>query len=136
MIIRYPELKLAAGHNQAGSLASIETLLAIEGLHPFPYGTYRRGNRKLYPNGMVYNSGFSSFQWPFAVMMWAKHPYMMTTFCNGGESGLVTVRTNAETQGTYANYNATMVLPQLPEVRTDSQRFEDYIIQFINVVAI
>lgn len=136
MILYYSNYKLASGHDNAGALSSIETILGREGVHPFPFGTYSPGVMKIRGDGTVYIAGQKTAKWPFRFILWSMHKTLMTSYCNGGYSGLVTVRTRADDSSTYANYNATMILPLLPEVRTESQRFEDYVITFTRMVAI
>lgn len=137
MIIRYPNYKLAAGWNNAGSLSSIESIIAIEGVFPAPYGTYNPGVRKIRGDGTLYIAGSPSCQWPFAVVpSYAKHKALMTTYCNGGYSGKVTVATRTDDSATYSNFNAIMTLPFLTEVRTEPGQYQDYIITFTRMVAI
>ncbi len=135
-ILYYGNYKLAAAWNNAAGLSPIETILAVEGMYPAPLGTYDPGERRKTGDGLDYFRGYPSCQWPFVFIYWAKHKSLMSTYCAGSYSGKVTVRTRIDDSANYANFNAIINLPKLPDTRPESLRFEDYIITFTRMVAI
>jgi hypothetical protein len=112
----FQEASLAAGWNNAGSLANIETTFGfymgspfIAFMMPISEGDpFERGNARLSSLGKM------RFQWRFAGMTVAQYELARTTYCSNGYSGPVTVRTLKKSS--YANYSATLQLAHEDEL--------------------
>lgn len=132
--------KIAAGHNQAGSLIDIQAITPT-GDKPFvpprAYSSWSDGIIRTRADGAKYVTGRVSFTWPFDVLTTAQYRYLVTTYCtdDDGYSGLVTVRTRKR-DGTFANYNATIYVPALPELDRKYLSYRNVVITFAEVVAI
>jgi hypothetical protein len=103
-----PDYQLAAGHNNAGGLTAIDSITDANGVKlAMPQGLpYRvRGERRTRLNSTVGFIGRDATQWRFAAMTLAQYSLMITTY-----EGLVTVRL-ALTSTSFANYNATLTMP-------------------------
>lgn len=136
--VQFPDYQLEANWNSAGGLTAIETILAgyetLEAHRPsaFPrsFGTYDPGVFQIRGNGLSTTAGFALCTWPFDVMGYAQARGLMDNFAAGGYTGLVTLRTRTDDEGTYANFNATMRLPKPSELRTNGYAWLDYTIRF------
>lgn len=83
-------------------------------------GTYNVGTLEQRASGLLTVSGKPSLQWVFDVAETDEYyVYLQDTYCAGGFSGLVTIRTPTRQAGSYANYNAIMQLPKLSDVSWD-----------------
>ena len=134
-----PDAKIAVGHNNAGGLATLEGTIPSGGTPFLPvtaYPNYDPGAFQIRGDGRYTTAGFATIVWALGAVTWRQERYLRDTYCGGGYSGLVTVRTVAETDGTYANYNATVQLPKRPDGQPVGQAFRDYEIRFIRLVAI
>ena len=141
--IFYPNYQIAVGNDNPGGLAKLEGLVVSGASLPFPPVTNFQfvdpGVFRIRANGIIFVSGFVSLTWRLdggidAVM----EKYLRDTYCGSGYSGLVTIKTDLETNGTYANYNAVMYLPKRPEtnVVNGSLIFAPYNIRFVRIKAI
>ena len=137
MSLFYPNYKIAAAHNNTAGLVSIELITPSNDrafVYPSAYGSYRKGVRKVRPAAQVYFSGFASVVWTFSLMTKAQFYYLQTTYCANGYSGEVTVKTRTENPDVYSNYNATIVLPDMPESRKRGRVFIDVPVVFATLV--
>lgn len=137
----YFQYKIAAGHNQAGSLINIETIKPT-GDRYFLYPTFApnrlvRGILRKRADGANYLTGLSQLTWLFAGMTRKQWRYLQDTYTTGGNSysGPVTVRSQNE-DGTYTNYNAILNLPQMSTLQYKPGGFENVEILFNHLEAL
>jgi hypothetical protein len=141
--IFYPNYQIAVGNDNAAGLATLEGTVAAGASKPFPPVTNFQfvdpGEFRIRANGTLFVSGFISLTWRLdggidAVM----EKYLRDTYCSSRYSGLVTIKTDIETNGTYANYNAVMYLPKRAEagIIDGSLIFTPYNIRFVRVEAL
>lgn len=114
------EYAIAAGWNNTTGLRNIESLTP-SGDKPFrtpnAYSAFNPGTLRLRADGIAYVEGFPSTAWLLDVLTRKQYQFLMTTYSTGGNSysGKVTIRTMTPS-GSYANYNAIMLLPIMPEL--------------------
>jgi len=142
MTVFQPQLQLAANHNNTAGYVVLQSVIPSGSTFPFPpadtYGTYQRGERLARPNGRDFWRGQAFTQFIWRAMPWVHDSYLRQTFCGdvSNYDGLVTVRLQTETPGTYANYNATMKLPIMTDLARRKGMFIDYVVTFIDLGAI
>jgi hypothetical protein len=122
-MVWYPEYKIAVGWDNVAGLTTLEGLTVTDDIQPFIYPKgvkqFDAGIRKTRADGTDYFVGWGSTRWVFGVLTWRQWAYIKQTFCAGGYSGNVTVRTR--TSGlTYANFNAVLKLPKEIELSDTS----------------
>ena len=139
------EYQIAPGHDAAyylGIWVEIEVAGGYPALFqpPLVFPGYDAGAVQTRGDGRVYLAGFPSVRWVISVMSREGHYYLRQTYCTEGGvvgySGLVTVRTDLGDAGTFANYNATMVLPKEADTDYRLRQLFDYPIVFTRLVAI
>lgn len=114
------EYKLASGYDNEAGFQNVETAIPAYAnrvsFYPHGRGNFDEGIMRIRGDGTTYFTGFQSFTWPLDFLSYAQWAYLQTTYCTGGTglSGKVTVATRLP-GGTYANYNAVMILPKLKE---------------------
>jgi hypothetical protein len=99
-------------------------------------GNYDHGAFELRGNGTRITSGFALVTWLIGVVSREQHYYLRTTYCGGGYSGLVTVRTTVGDASTFANYNAVLLLPKDIDGDYRIKQFVDYPMVFTRLVAL
>lgn len=133
------EFKLVAGYNNAGSLVNIEDITPSGDWRGFAvpdgFASYSPGERKTRPDGIDYTRGYPVVTWRFGGITRKQYLYLRSTYCSGGLSGKVTVRTLKE-DNTYGNFNAVMHVPQLPELTRRLGSYEDCDVTFTRLVAL
>lgn len=139
-LIFYPDYQIAVGWNNAASLRSIESITPTnDSAFPPPsaYNGFDAGSVLVKGDGQTYLSGFAAFTWRFSHLTWAQYQYLIATYSTGGTSysGKVTVRSRIQT-GSFANYNAILLLPKLPELQRTRKIYRDVEIRFTRLVAI
>lgn len=136
----YPEYKIVSGWNNASTLRSIESIIPSND-KPFPppnaYSGFDAGQAIIRGDGQIYLAGFGAFSWAFKGLTRAQYQYLMATYSTGGNSysGKVTVRSRIQ-DGTFANYNAILLLPKLPELQRTRTVYQDVEIRFTRLVAL
>lgn len=119
MTIFYPDLKIAAGHNNAAGLVTVETIIATGDTRPFVYPEawyhFNPGQFKIRTDQSFYIRGKSLTAWEFTFLTKNQYVYWSDTFCAGGYDGNVTIRTRVRAT-TYVNLNAITRLPKPSEV--------------------
>lgn len=138
--------QIAVGWNNAGALAGLEGVLLANDFLPFKthrsWGTYLPGESIVRGDGTVVFDGYPSCQWIFAGMTRLQLQYLQDTYCSGGYSGKVTIRTATDNVNTstgapaFENYNAVMVLTPLKEASYAQRAYRQYAINFTRLVAI
>lgn len=131
---------IAAGHDNAIGLVNIEAIKPTGDkffVPPEAYSSFDDGVLRMRADGTRYTTGRKSFTWPFKVWTVAQYRYLMTTYTTGGNSysGPVTVKTRAP-GGTYANYNAILLLPELPDLARRYLTYRGPVLIFADAVAI
>lgn len=133
------EFKVVAGYNNAGTLANIEDITPSGDWRGFTvpdgFASYSPGQTKQRPDGIVYTTGYPTVTWRFGGITRKQYIYLRDTYCNDGLSGKVTIRTLKEDH-TYGNFNAVMIVPQLPELTRRLGSYEDCDVRFIRLVAL
>lgn len=133
------DYRIAAGNNNAAGLVNIESITPTSD-KPFSapnnFGQFDPGQFRIRADGKVYVAGFGVASWVFSAMTKAQYRYLMETYCNNSYSGLVTIRTRTDDPDTYANYNAVMILPKLPEMRKVTSGFADCSVRFMRLESI
>jgi hypothetical protein len=109
----WSDYQIAVGNNNAAGLALVESLvpsgnIAVAG--PAANGYRNPGVTRIRANGLSTQSGYLSQLWRMVFLTYEQYNYLKTTYCGGGYSGLVTVRTHFTNQA-YANYNAVLIMP-------------------------
>lgn len=130
--------KIGAGYNVAsGSLVNIESIKPTGDKYFYPpdaFGSYRSGLRKTRLTDVDFLAGYASLVWRFDRLTRAQLYYLMSTYCSGGLSGLVTINTttNVISSGapTYTRLNAVMHLPDLAEAQKNTTIFVHVPVQF------
>lgn len=123
-----PNYQIAAGHNNAGGLTLITSLTDANGvkfLMPRGLPHRVRGERRFRLDGTVARVGTNTTRWVSAGMTLAQYALVLSTY-----EGLVTVKL-ALTSTTFANYNATLWMPDENELEyvylTGSTHDEDFV---------
>ena len=108
-----PNAQIAAGNNNAGGLARFDAIADANGVYflmPKQLPFRVRGERRFRLNSTVARVGGNSTSLLFTAMTLAQYALMLSTY-----EGLVTVKL-ALTSTTYANYNATLFMPDENEL--------------------
>ena len=108
------------GHNDAGNMVNVETDVPTYQGNPFMVqglGSFSEGLLKTSADIARYITGLKQFVWTIDVLSIAQYEDIQSTKTVGGDSysGDLTVRHRINST-TYANYNATLFLPQQPEL--------------------
>jgi len=113
--------QIAAGHDNAGGLALVNTLVDADGVYLLnPINSLKkqtRGLRVTRCNGTTARQGFASVYWESPVLL-AQYEYLKDNY-----EGLVTIKTAYHSK-TFANYNAVLTLPDFNEM--DALMFNSY----------
>jgi hypothetical protein len=133
--------KLAAGYNQAGSLATLEGILPSGDIFAFQpvsggFQDYDPGVLKIGPTGEYRVGGYASTVWRLSFVTAKQEAYLRDTFCSSGHSGEVTMRTDTVTALSFANYNAVILLPKRSDLIYKDGVFRDYRILYTRLVAL
>lgn len=122
--------KIAAGWNQAGSLAYIEDAVVWYQGKPLiirSRGGWDEGIERDRADKLSTITGFQIFEWAAPVMGANQYDNLQDTYTVGGTSlrGKVTVRTRSiNDDDTFANYNAVLVLPKRKDLE---RKFDAYL---------
>lgn len=125
-----PDFQIAAGHDAVGDLEPIEDIIPSGDWRGFvvpdAFATFSPGTIRVRGDGTIYITGYPSTTWLFPALSRKQYNYLRTTFCAGGLSGAVTIRTMIE-DGTFDNFNAIITIPDLPSINRQRRgnAFED-----------
>ncbi len=130
-----------SGFDNAGSLVNVEDdvprHLSKQLFYPQGRANFDDGMVRIRADGLSYTTGFKSFTWPLNVLTYAQWAYIQTNYATGGIglSGKMTVRTRL-IGGTYANYNAILILPNPPDENKRFVALRNTELRFARAVAI
>lgn len=130
------EYSIAPSFNNAGGLVNLETIIVDS--RPFivsGVGSYRQGEAVVQTNGRLAFIGYPSLRWTFSLLTRTQYDYLKTTYCAGGYSGDVTIRTRTDSN-TYANFNAVMQLPFTDDVTKVFRAYRDVTVTMLRLEAI
>lgn len=86
---------------------------------PKSVGLYNLGMAHIDGDGNVKLLGYAMAPWMFTRLTWLQWAYASATWCNNGLSGPVTILTPLNSNnGTYTRLNATLILPNPSEMRS------------------
>jgi len=137
------EFQLAAGNNNAAGLQVLIDKIASRA--PWPrvalgiqsYQNYDNGIARITGAGTAFVSGFPSIIWRLSAVTWEQEEYIRDTYCSGGLSGLVTVRTNTnDLPEVFANYDAVLSVNKFVDSDIVWRRFRNYEMRFSRLVAL
>ena len=138
MPVPYSGLQIAAGHNNAAGLVALESILV--GNHyfytPIFSGQYAPGLFKQRADDLLYISGFPFTVWMFRVLWRDQFNYLQTTYCAGGYSGLVTIRTRLDDEAAFYNCNTTLKLTPLSDAQKRQMVLTDYAVRYTRLEVI
>jgi hypothetical protein len=105
------DYRIAVGNNNVAGLVVWEaiTVSSVE-MNPVRSLGYTPGEFRTRTNGTSFLAGFPSTRWQIGGMTAAQYEHLKTTYCGGGYSGLVTIKTTLDTTA-YSNLNAVLTLP-------------------------
>lgn len=137
--IYQPQYQIAAGNNNTAGLVALESITPAGDIQFAPvraYWNYTPGSQRTRADGTLYFAGFASQAWICRVLTKAQWQYLKTTYCNGGYSGEVTIRTRFGNPDAYANYNAILNLPVESATTQASRVFTDIQLTFTRLQSI
>lgn len=141
-VITYRQIQhqLAASYNNAANLRPLEGYTPAGDSFAFQtfssWGNYNPGLAVINGDGTITYDGEASTAWQTGFLTYTQLAYLSDTYCSGGYSGQVTVRTSTTRRNTYANFNAVMHLPP-PDPRSKAGfSWKGYVIQFTKLTAI
>lgn len=141
--ISLKDFQIASGNNNAAGLQALSSV--IGGAAPWPenalgirsYGSYDNGTIRIKGDGTIFSSGFPSLIWTLSAITFEQEELIRDTYCSGGLSGEVTVRTNTDDDyDIFANYNAVLIVPKLSETEPQFRRIRLYEMRFTRLVAL
>ncbi len=139
------DYRIGAGWNlPLGSLTNIELIRPTGDKYFYPpksFGTYQPGQFRIRGDGLVYTAGFPTLDWPWfgnpnGYLTYAQRAYLSTTFCNGGDSGKVTIYSKQRYSNVYVRSNAVMILEPLPSIGANfgvHERFVAHMTRLVNL---
>lgn len=129
---------LSAGYNTT-DFSVIEGLVPFESTLPFQafrgWATYDPGVFTIRGDGSLSIQGFPTAQWVFSMMTKYQLKWLMDTYCGGSYSGLVSVKTTADTPDTLITFNAAMTIDKLPQQNPYFGNYLPATIRFTRMVA-
>lgn len=136
--IRYPDLQIAANHDNTAGLTAFEAITAPNDRRNFwpPREVdYQGGAVQFDADGDIYLEGYPSVDLLWGSLTWRQWYYLRNTYCAGGYSGDVTIRLLLDNL-TYANYNAKLIIPQTANTEQYFKDRPDFRAQIRKIVAI
>jgi len=135
----YQDHQIAAGHDNAAGLVNIEDITDGSGyafLFVRSVGQYVPGELVPTLNVSIAVLGVTKITWTWAALRTSQYEYLKDTYGGGGYTGLVTIRTTTTVKGTYANYNARMLLKPEAELQWFPPYYRDVAVDFIDLEAL
>lgn len=136
----FTDYQISAGNNNAAGLTKLGKITPsgdIPFCEPTARLNYSPGMRRLRLDGTIYAAGWKSQEWTLGFLTLKQYDHLKTTYCGGGYSGLVTVRTRFNSGG-YANYNAVLQLPTEAELEQNrgGNKWTNVPLKLMNLVAL
>lgn len=134
----FQDYKIAAGHNNAGSLVNIGLIVPsshIAFIEPIARPNWNPGIQRIRLDVITYSAGFISQKWVMGILTFQQYDYLLSTYCGGGQSGHVTIRTRYRNHA-YANYNATLHVPTPDELQSTGQGYQIVPLTFRKIIAL
>lgn len=122
----FTSYSLAAAWNNAAGLVVVGLITPsshIPFFEPVVRPSWNPGITRIRLDALTYQAGYDSQEWLFQFMTFAHYAYFRTTYCAGGYSGKVTIRTRYQTNA-YFNANAIAVLPPATELASTGQGYQ------------
>lgn len=139
-MIFQPDYQIAVGNNNTAGLVAIESITPAGDTRNFQpvraFWDYDPGVRKVRADGTDYFAGYAVHGWTCAVLTKLQWQYLKDTYCNGGYSGAVTIRTRFGQPNTYANFNAVLRIPKESETGQAGPFYRDVRLLFTRLVAL
>jgi len=133
------EYALSPGYN-SDDFTVITGLVPYEGAEPIlavrGWSFYDPGIMTVRGDGTFLIEGYPTTSWNFSLLDKYQLKYLMDTFCGGGYSGLVTVRTTSDIPDTLIDFNAVMTIDKLPNQNAYFGYYLPATIRFTRMVAI
>jgi hypothetical protein len=142
MAPRY-DYRIGAGWNlPLGSLTNIENIKPTGDVNFYPprsFGTYNPGQYRIRGDGQVYTAGFPTLDWPWfgnpeGRLTPAQAYKLSTDYCNGGQSGKVTIYSKQKQSNIYLRSNAVMILSPYPESGVNFGNFGRFVAHMTRLV--
>jgi hypothetical protein len=134
----FTDYKIAAGVSNTGGLAPIGSIVATSNIaFPEPagaQGSYTPGIIKIRLDQQLVTVGKSRQVWLLYGLTFEQYRYLQSTYCGGGFSGKVTIRTRWQ-HTSYANYNAVLQL-QHENLQETIQGYASVALTFVDLVVI
>jgi hypothetical protein len=137
-MVAFQDYKIAAGYDNAGGLVNIGTIIPASNIlfpEPIARPNYTPGQRNVRGDGRLYMNGSASQIWLMTRITFAQWDYAKETWCEGGYSGFVTIRTRYVVK-TYSNYNAVLTLLSESELDGDGIGYKNVPFTFTRLRAI
>jgi hypothetical protein len=136
------EYQIASGHDNAGSLVDITTIVPSNDVAFFPpkaWPAYSEGRVIPRSDGSFAHTGFIRTQWKFDALTNEQYNYLYDNyFMDATNQNKVTIRTRSRSG--YANYNARIKMPDRANLRVDKGHpnlyYLDVEIDFIRLEAL
>lgn len=122
------QYQIAQGHNQAGSLQAVYPQPKMPGI--------AAGRRTEGGDHLIYQDGFRKATWHYGYMRkaWWVAFLAQAGLGEGTPSAAVTVRMPRNTERAFTNYNATIILPDLPDqAHWDATVYQDISFELIAI---
>lgn len=129
---------IAAGHNNTGGYTKFGAIVPTSHIafhEPIARPNYNPGIRHIRMDGRVYITGYPSQVWIIGFMSFIQYDYLLTTYCGGGYSGLVSVKTRYLSVD-YDDYNATLTLPTSDSLQSTGIGYQAVPLTFSRLIAI
>jgi hypothetical protein len=99
---------------------------------------YDPGDIQIDGLGLDAYDGYPTTAWLLAFCTPIQDAWLSDTFCSGGRSGLVTIKTATSRFNTYANFNAVLRLPKLVDSSfiANGRNINTYKLTFTRLVGI
>jgi hypothetical protein len=134
----FTSYSIAAGHNNAAGLVVVGLIVPsshIAFFEPVARPSWNPGITRIRLDAMNYQAGYDSQEWLFQFMTFAHYAYFRTTYCGGGYSGKVTIRTRYQT-ASYFNANAIASLPLPSQLQSTGQGYQNVPVVMRKIIAL
>jgi hypothetical protein len=134
----FTDYSIAAAWNNAAGLVKVGLIVPASHIAFFePVGrpSWNPGITRIRLDAMNYQAGYESQEWLFQLMTFAHYAHFRTTYCGGGYSGKVTIRTRYQNTA-YFNANAIAALPPAPELQSTGQGYQNVIVTMRKIIAL